>query len=249
MKAGVTIFLYCFLFCSPYADAQGEGRPAQQQPPPVPTSTRVDAGLSERVNNLRGRSTPSIEGEYLDVEGSPFLADWLPGTVRLKNGKLVKDLVLKFDLHLNRLYFLRDNRAWLFADTVREFYLQNENGNILGLTYRNGFPAINKNTDSTYYEVVVDGKICLLQHHYRKMMKMNGPTANQLKGKMEDKHEWYVFLQDGNIVRIAASENSLLRNMPVYADRIRAVIKEYKPNLKTEDGMMVVFQQLNKTAP
>lgn len=242
---------FCYLFCvcwfmnSPSAISQS-GAPQQQSPPPPVKAGVADPTLSEQVNNLRAKTTPSIEAEYVNVEGDPFLADWLPGAIRLKNGKFVKDLVLKFDLHKNKLYFLRDRRAWEFVDSVRDFYLENVDGNTLGFVYRNGFPAINKNTEQTYYEVFVEGRLCLLKYHYRKLMKMNGPTANQVKGKLEDKGDWYAFLPDKRIIKLTSNEKSLVRDLPGYEEAIQSVIQEFKPNLRTDDGMTMLFQQLNK---
>jgi hypothetical protein len=178
-----------------------------------------------------------------DVEGTAYIVDaWQPGTVLLKNGTLIKDVQLKFDLYLNKLYFQRDGLVFEFADTVRDFYLQYSDQKTAGLVYRSNYPETGKNNTLTFYELLVDGKISLLKHRYKLLMETKDIDM-RVRKKYEDKQQYYAALPGNRIVKIKRDRKALMEAMPEYAEKISRI--SGKQNLKSEESLIELFEQLN----
>lgn len=104
--------------------------------------------------------------KYTEINGSPYLTDsWATGTVKFKNGKVINNVLLKYDQVADELSFAgKNDEEYFFNDRVSEFTLTYIDDNMDHKKYfKSGFPTINNLSDKSFYEVLVDGAVSLLK--------------------------------------------------------------------------------------
>jgi hypothetical protein len=195
--------------------------------------------------DLQGK--PLTEKKLDEVEGSPFLMeDWNWGAVKMKNGRYAKDVSLRFDLYNNRLFFMRDNVSFEFVLAVHEFMIGYLNGSdSQSVLYRNGYPAVDKNTSETFYEVLADGKIQLLNFKY-KFLQEYRPYNEPPRKKFAEKEKLYILLPGDKIVEIKKDKDDILKAMPEYAAAITKIVDEKKLKLKRQEDIAQLVVALNE---
>lgn len=171
---------------------------------------------------------------------------WRPGTVYFKNSANKLDAPLMFDVYNNQLYFLKDSMIMEFIQPVKEFFIAVvEKEDTVDVHFRNGYSSIHKNTDETFYEVLVDGKFQLL--------KCKAKTIALYKDKdvpEEDRHYakqlLYASGPDGKIVLIKTDKDYVLKTLPEYANTIQKICSVQKLKLKNESQLRDLFLALNQ---
>jgi hypothetical protein len=195
------------------------------------------------IRDLTGKPMYGFN-EISGVEGTPFLdKDEQIGTVRFKDGRMTKDVHLKFDMLNSKLYFVRDGVNLEFIDTVKDFYLQSVENNTLGAVYRSDFPPIDRNTSSTFYELLVDGKLSLLKHRYKVITEYREYSASTKK-RYDERTQLYASLPGNRIIKIRKDRKFLMEAMPEYADKIKTITDKLK--LKNDESLITLFEELNK---
>lgn len=212
------------------------------------TATVLGQGLGA---DARSAGRPIAIGRLPDVPESEtvrakFLSqEWSPGVVTFKNGAPSMAVPLLFDEFGEKLYYLQNNLTMEFNNPVASFTLmliiKGDSGYI---TYKNGFPAIHKNSGETFYEVMVDGKYELLKCRAKTigLYKEDVPEerrSNQIKEML------YALLPDGQIVEIKKDKDYLCA-LPKYGDTIKNITDAKKLKLKNEKGLIELFEYLNQ---
>jgi hypothetical protein len=208
---------------------------------PVPSPYNGAKPVTIYIRDVTGR--PSSGLADADVEGSPFLNnDFEMGRVVFTNGKMSRDVYLKFDMLNNKLLFLRDGMTLEFVDPIRDFYLQHNENDKSGVVFRGDFPPIDKNTTSTFYELLVDGKITLLNYRYKIMSEYKEYSMTKKKQYVEQS-QLYAALPGNKIIRIKKDRKFLMKVMPEYAERIKSITENLK--LKDDESVITLFEELN----
>jgi hypothetical protein len=185
--------------------------------------------------------------DKVETVQSNFLSQtWRPGTVYFKNSANKMDVPLMFDVYNNQLYFLKDSMVMEFIQPVREFFIAVvEKTDTVDVHFRNGYPPIHRNTDDTFYEVLVDGKFQLL--------KCKAKTIALYKDKdvpEEDrdyaKQLLYAVGPDSKIVLVKADKDYMLKTLPDYAGAIQKICSDQKLKLKNESQLHDLFLALNQ---
>lgn len=186
------------------------------------------------------RGTADIQDQFLS-------RTWTEGHVKFKNGQWANSLLLLFDVHNNKLYFMdeKDHVPMEFVYPIEEFVI----GLIVGkdttnLFYRSSYPAVNANTTETFYEVLVDGKIQLLRCR-AKNVGMYKDSEQPEQKRFTEKEQLYIFA-DGKMTKIKKDKDEVLNALPEYAKKIEQILDEEKLKLKHEEGLRKLVVALNK---
>jgi hypothetical protein len=181
----------------------------------------------------------------IDMQGQFARGEWTRGNVKFKNGQEGKNLLLLFDVHNNKLYFKENNMTMEFLNPVYEFeiglLIGRDTSNVL---YRSSYPAVNNNTDETFYEVVVDANIQLLWCR-AKNVKMYKDVSQPEERRNTEKEQWYVHLPEGKMVKIKRDKDDIIKALPEYADRINLIIKQKGLRVKDAEDFVQLFAHLN----
>ena len=215
---------------------------SSQGPAPLPTPYNEGKPVTIYMRDLTGKPSSGLTGT--DIEGSPFLSDsFETGRVLFTTGKMSKDVSLKFDMLNNRLLFLRDGIMLEFVDSVKVFYLQHNENNNSGIVFQSNFPPIDKNTKATFYELVVDGKISLLNYRYK--IVSDYKEYSMIKKKLYvEQSQFYAVLPGNKIIRIKKDRKFLMKAMPDYSEKIKSLTGNLK--LTSDDSLITLFEELNK---
>lgn len=202
------------------ADARAAGRPiAMGRLPDIPQSETVRA-------------------KFLNEE-------WSPGIVTFKNGAPAMAVPLLFDEFGEKLYYQQHNLTMEFNHPVATFsLLLFIKGDSTYVTYKSGFPPIHKNTTETFYEIIVDGRYELLKCR-AKTIGLYKEAVPEERRSNQIKEMLYALLPDGQMVDIKKDKDYLYA-LPKYGETIKALADAKKLKLKTEKGIIELFERLNQ---
>lgn len=204
-------------------------------------------------NSYTGSGEVDLKGnplmsKPLEAEGSPFLnIHWGKGLVKLKNGVWHRDVLLKFDLQNNTLYFERLGVAFSFTDTVVEFFLAyEEEGESFSYIYRSGFPAVDKQTELDFYEVVNDGKNLQLLKFNDKIITAKAQYGQENKKEYKLVEQLYAYdVNKKSIIKVKKEFSYLKNALPEYADKISLYRSKGNRHLQKEEDIKQLFAYLD----
>jgi hypothetical protein len=173
--------------------------------------------------------------------------NWGTGTVILKNGFVFKNVALQFDLYSNELHFKKNNIAYLFVDSLREFTMQFKDSlDDLTVTFSNGYPTIQKNTGATFYQVLASGAKLQLLNYKTKEVREKYEYLGPVRKEFQANDAYFIYdVTSGIIKSINLKKNGLLKALPQYASVINAFADKSKYNLKSEKEVIELFALLN----
>jgi hypothetical protein len=208
--------------------------------------TKVAAQGGVYLQNVDGR--PVFEKKYVDVQGSPYLEeDWAQGAVDLKNGKSFKEVALKYDLVADEVLFKNEKgEAYAFAQPVKAFSLIRP-GDKSQRIFRNGYAPVKGGTESSYYEVLADGKVQLLQRKVKKIREDKAYGSATAVRTMEEYTNYFI-AKDGVPVNIKKSEKAVLEAIGGDSTALEAYIRSNKLNLKNDGDLVKLLTYYNGLA-
>jgi hypothetical protein len=193
------------------------------------------------------QGTPIVSQAYAEVNGSPYLSSkWVKGDVALKDGKIYKGVDLKYDQVGDQLLFKADNGDSLaFAQPVHEFELPvTEKGKTAIHNYRNGFPAVNGNTPSNFYEVINDGKVKILKRTKKNIQSHKDYSSANLINDINTNISYYI-LKDNAITLIKVNSKTVLDALNDKSAQIGKYIKDNNLDVKQDADLGKVFAYYN----
>ncbi|RRB12917.1 hypothetical protein [Larkinella knui] len=182
--------------------------------------------------------------KYVDVQGSPYLNEaWKEGTVTAATNKVYPNLKVRYDVYAGELEYLQSNQTYrLNPAAVKEFKVTDNDV----LVFRNGFAAVNNNTPTTFYQVLVDGPTKLLKQFKVNIIE-NKPFNSATTTKEFQKQELYFIAKpDGTVQRIQKNKKSVLAALTDQKDRAEKLIKDQDLNLNDESNLIALLESYNK---
>lgn len=184
------------------------------------------------------------EEESEDVQTRFINQQWSDADIAFKTPIQTVNLPLIFDEYNNTPYFLRNGQIMEFSAPVREFTMQvpSKKGNS-PVTFRSTYPAIGKNSEETFYQVLSDGNFQLLKCR----AKTNGlyKETDTVEEKNFMKEVLYAYLPNKKMVIVKKDKDQIISQMPEYASAIRKIIDSEKLKLKNESALIKLFSLLN----
>lgn len=209
------------------------------------TTDDMSARSADFVNNNSAKN-----GRMDHAAGSVFLdGKWNTGYVQLQNGTVVSNLPVRYNVYNDQLYYLKDSVELVLQDLVPEFGYSytSETGETKTISFRSGYPAINKNGNNSFYEVVVGGAVNLLKRRF-KHLRQQGLTTGIISYKIEDTEAWYGYSASKNtIVRIKKNAGPLTELLgPGSVNKLDELIKSNNFKLNIEKDLVRLFEILNQ---
>jgi len=172
-----------------------------------------------------------------EISGSPFyLEDWTDGVLITENGDSYKT-VLKFDVYKNQLVVPgKDDEPALVTSEVKTFSLGD-------MTFAKGFPAYEKATAKTFYQVLNVGNTVLLKRQIRTVLEERDISGVVVAHKFENGTGYYIY-KDNKITGISPNKPAILTALgdkPQMAD----YLKNNKINFKSDADLGKLFTYYN----
>lgn len=220
------------------------------EPGPVPTG----ASQMSVLIDPNWKSNTAMAGlaweTHAGVTGSMFFnEDWAKGWVLLMDNRIARDVLLRYNVYTNQIYFKIDSEVRVIdpAIPVKEFGLEKskeESGKFT--VFRSGYPGSSRNAFNTFYELIAGGRISLLKHDTRRIVERNNLSTGPEK-IFTDTETWFVYDSTGQkMTEIRRTKNALVDALPGYAQKIQAAIGEKGLRLKTDQDWVILFNELNK---
>lgn len=208
----------------------------------------VSTNVYMEAYNIRGRAFENKNAVL--YEGTPLLNDsWGKGSVIFKDGKIVKELELKFNLEKNELYFNREGEMFLFNDPIASFQISYGTGNRNILSnFKSGYPVHGRLGEQIFYEIIFEGpRFHMLSFRYAYLGDANRYGGGGVKQAFVYGEELYVYDVSANSMhRVKRQETSFKEALPKLQDQITKVCSENKLKLKNNEELVKLFTILNQ---
>ena len=184
------------------------------------------------------------------VSGTPYVFDQFGlGKGTFINGVEFEESSFNYSYFDHNLYFTKGNQLYLVNYQLKSFVLNgvDKNDNKVSKEFMSLYPSIDKNTTTTFYEMCSNGNVFQLLKYTNKLIKestvFSGPPIKEYI--LEDL--FYIYDKSNKKMLSLGGSLSLkaLKNiLPNYAAQIDALTNANKLNLKKEDDMIQLIQQL-----
>ena len=184
------------------------------------------------------------------VSGTPYVFDQFGlGKGTFINGVEFEEPSFNYSYFDHNLYFTKGNQLYLVNYQLKSFVLNgiDKDDNKVSKEFMSLYPSIDNNTTTTFYEMRSNGNVFQLLKYTSKLIKestvFSGPPIKEYI--LEDL--FYIYdkadkkmLPLGGTLSLKALKNML----PNYAAQIDALTNANKLNLKKEDDLIQLIQQL-----
>jgi len=196
-----------------------------------------------------GLPVPSDIVGKRDLIGSEFLNDnWANAIVELKNNQVFKDIMVKYNVLDDVLYFQGEKEvAMKFVVPVAEFSLLADNSYKSARVFKSGFPKIDKFDGATFYQVLAEGEALLLKKEVKKIVENREYNSAITTKEIVNSIKYFLFY-DGKITEVKKDKSFFINNLGK-SKELDTFITDNKVNFKNEDHLVrliLYFNSLNK---
>jgi hypothetical protein len=185
------------------------------------------------------------EDELNTITGNPYLfKDWSDGVVRFTSGRTLTQFKLKFDCLKNMLLLEFNGNAFAAESKVQEFVMYPKKKD--SLLFRRGFPATEKTSENTYFQVLIQDKASLLRLIARNIIEEKQVVSNgRVNRRMEDA-EFYYLLQNGVMTLLPADRTELPEKFGDKKEAIAAFIATRQLRMHSPEDFVLVVKKYNE---
>ena len=203
-------------------------------------------GFSQYIDD-RVSGKPYTDKQYTEIQGSPFLLpDWSNGVIYLKNGSKIEKYLLQLDAYAGLLLFKYNDQPLIVQNEVKEFVLQPAGSE--PYLFRNGYKPLDKNTATTWYQVLQDGPVSLLKQVKKTLGEKTEYGSATKTQTFVVSESWYIAKADGSLVKIKKDKSTLLDALSDKKDQLNNFIEKEKLRVKSEEDMKAVVKAYNENA-
>lgn len=140
-----------------------------------------------------------------DVAGSPFLVDaWKLGSIVINTNRRFDSVKIRLNVYSQEVHFLdkSDNEMALAKGYIRSVYLIN------GPHFQNGFPPADEQGVNNFYQVLAEGKMCLLLSTRKIIATQKDEMTGDIKKEYRAYQDYYLY--DGKTMLRVKKDKTLL---------------------------------------
>ena len=182
-----------------------------------------------------------------DVEGNSLLfPDWVPGIIYLKDGRKSDKFLINLDAYSQEVLFQHEGNALVVMDQVREvqFKIYDQGKQTLAV-FRNGFLSVDKNLESTFYQVLEEGPVTLLK--LTRKIVTEKTEYNQPVVKAFETTEAYYLVKDGKApMKFNRSRKGLIDAIGDSNGKFMSWVEKQGLKCKNDEEMKAVVKAYNE---
>ncbi|MFY8128528.1 MAG: hypothetical protein ACOVMM_09120 [Chitinophagaceae bacterium] len=180
------------------------------------------------------------------IQGSPFLFDdFQRAQLKFGNGKGI--IVEKCNLNLenNDLLVIDSNNQTLIVKPglIKEIIFLNEDS-LKEVTYKSGFPSFDNKDSTTFYEVLVKGKIQLIKRNYKKINSSFNELTRLYDKEFVEYTRTYVFT-NGNLKEYKPNTTFVLSLFDKNQKFVNSYLNENNLNFKKIEEVKKLISYYN----
>jgi len=176
------------------------------------------------------------------TEGSPYLDDWQLSKIILNDGKIISGLMIRYNVYTNQMQYQDNNKTYIIGtpDSISEIKFPSHN--FLYKEY-----TTNKKIDKSYFEIVVKGKVNLLNKYEIEVI----PSKYYVAMDVGDKNDRLVlkqqlYLHQGEMIVILNKKKDLLKVLNDRSKEISSYIDKEGLSCKKKEDMSKVLTYYNQ---
>jgi hypothetical protein len=188
------------------------------------------------------------------VQGTPYVFEKFgQGKIVFVNGMESVDSNLNYSFVDHKLYYTQKNGLYVVNQQAKEFTLYGvgKDKNNISKLFMCLFPSIEDNTPATFYEVLgVGGNFQLLKYTSKRIKESAVYGGPPLKEYVMDDLFYIYDKTDKKMLALgsALSLKLVKKALPNYAAQLDAYMDANKLNLKKEEDMVQLLQQLKTSS-
>ena len=216
------------------------------------------------AQTITGNAIPSVQfadanGRLLPasgagIQGTPYVFDkFSVGKVVFVNGMESVDSNLNYSYFDHKLYYTQKNGLYVVNQQAKSFVLNSvdKDNNKVSKQFMCLFPSVENNTPATFYEVLGNGdQFQFLKYTHKRIKETVVYGGAPVKEYVMD-DLYYIYDKVDKKMLVLGSGHSLKalkKVLPNYTSQIDALINTNKLNLKKEDDMIQLLQQLKASS-
>ena len=200
-------------------------------------------------DDVAGRPIPIAD--HSNIVGTPFFKDnWAFGIIRLVNGSMFSDSTMNYSLYNDGLFLKRGSNLYPVNYPVKEFIMSYA---VAGNTrtpyyFKSGFPAIENNNTSTFYQILFKGNTMMLLKREHKKVKEIFIYSGSFQREYVLQQEYFVYMpKDNKMIQlgIKLNLNMLRKNLPAFALQLERYNSAHGSRIKTDGELIDLFTYLD----
>ena len=212
------------------------------------------------IAQIPGNAIPSVQfadanGRLLPasgagIQGTPYVFDKFSlGKIIFVNGMESVDSNLNYSYFDHKLYYTQKNGLYVVNQQAKSFELNSvdKENNKVSKKFMCLFPSIENNTPATFYEVLGNGdQFQFLKYTHKRIKETVVYGGAPVKEYVIDDLYYIYDKVDKKMLALGSSHSlkAVKKVLPNYATQIETLINTNKLNLKKEDDMIQLLQQL-----
>jgi hypothetical protein len=205
-----------------------------------------DAGNAQQfMSDANGR--PLLMHTDYEIEGTPFYSnDYCTANLKVRNGKKYKGIKVKINLQENLVIFdLGDGKEIEATTPVEKIEFFNCNDPEKNKILVSGFPAIDKQDESSFYVLLDSGKVTLLKcisvnYHDTKYYGKANTTRI-----FDQKEYYYAYVPGKGMNKLAKDNEAVLALLNNKRSEVSRFMAANEIRCRREDDMIRVFAFYN----
>ena len=212
------------------------------------------------AQTIPGNAIPSVQfadanGRLLPasgagIQGTPYVFDKFSlGKIIFVNGMESVDSNLNYSYFDHKLYYTQKNGLYVVNQQAKSFVLNNvdKENNKLSKQFMCLFPSIENNTPATFYEVLSNGdQFQFLKYTHKRIKETVVYGGAPVKEYVMDDLYYIYDKTDKKMLALGSSHSlkAVKKVLPNYSAQMDAYLNTNKLNLKKEEDMIQLLQQL-----
>ena len=185
-----------------------------------------------------------------NIKGTPFLTDsFLYSHVWLYDNKAYSAKA-RLNLLTQKLHFLNEtgNEFTTTGETVKKvtFFADNNTQSTVLFTISCGYPEIDNNSNTTFYQQMSDGKVMLLKYISKILITHPAVPSMPLYKEFEESEMYYLYNSvNKNIQKLKKTKDFILSFLVEKKEAIQAFIDSNNINLKRQQDLIKLLDYYN----
>ena len=217
--------------------------PSNINPPPANKPFNFDQNLP-----LSSQDGQPFRGDVYDAEGTPYYYnDFRLAIITLANGRSYDSSSVRLDLVNHELQYItkEDKPIVLKEGLVKEiFFPNNYNQASVNEKFRTGYPPIDNNKTTSFYQVLSDGKLQLLKIIKKDFRQSKDPMSGEIKKEFVQ-NEFYYIYSTADFGRLKKDKDKVLELMQDKEKQMNSWLETNKINFRNIDDLASLFGYYN----
>ncbi|MEM6344661.1 MAG: hypothetical protein AAF927_12300 [Bacteroidota bacterium] len=205
------------------------------------------APIDVRIQNLYNGAMMNVNNRVEDETESNtyWRLQWSKGIIKFKNGSVVDEFPLRFDLQGQRLeVFLGRETKFLSVDMITEFFIEADDQTMHHFVNPSQYFA-QEGLESGFFEVLLEGPWTLLRKSEIKFWEPTYFQTASFEKTIERKEKFYLYFQT-DLIYIPPQKKKAINSLKPYIPDIEIQLKAQKINLKQLASLRVLVKDLNQ---